>query len=258
MRTSLQLLTWNRGEMVVSTLRHNLANAGLPIDEVVWCDNGSTDDDGEVMAKGVEELKKEYGFDLTVILNFKNLGVAKGYNRAAVLTTGDFIAITGCDCLMPDGWLSDMMKVMDADPTAAIVSIYTQPIEKVAERKRGAPYCIGKLEIIPALPFGRRLYRRSLLQATGFLREDFGLYGYEDCEWGERVLRVCAEHGWKSLAITNRIAGHLGTEGNNKFDGKDVKEYHDFKAKEVADPKKLELLKKCGDEKYPLYNPFPC
>lgn len=247
MKISLVVLTFNRAETVAKAMRHNFANAGAPIDEFIWVDNGSTDHTHDVMTSFEPDIS---------VLHSKNLGVAKGYNHGYVLATGDWIVITGCDMLMPDNWLLTMKEYIEKIPDTGIACMYSQPIEKVPERIRGDRMSINGLELIPALPFGRRIVRRDLFKDIGYLREDFGLYGWEDVEWGERALRVCYEKGLRSYTIPNQVAEHLGTEGVKMHDGKDPEEYHAFKRAEVQDPKKQEVMNRCRAEGFKYYTPF--
>ncbi len=89
---------------------------------------------------------------------------------------------------------------------------------------------------------------RKLLNEAGYLREDFGLYGYEDMEWGHRAYKVCQENDWKSFVIPGQIPRDVGML--------DPAEYTKAKAEEVKDPKKEELFRKCASENWPYYNPF--
>jgi glycosyltransferase involved in cell wall biosynthesis len=193
--------------------------------------------------------------DISVI-HKENFGVAKGYNHGYVLATGDWIVITGCDMLMPENWLVTMKEYLEKVPQTGIACMYSQPMDKVPERIRGERTIVNGMDLWPALPFGRRIVRRDLFKDIGYLREDFGLYGWEDVEWGERALRICKEKDLMCYAIPDKVAEHLGTEGVKMADGKDPADYHAFKRAEVHDPKKIELMNRCRAEGYQYYNPF--
>lgn len=248
MKISLVVLTYNRAETVERAMKHNFEKAGRKIDEFVWVDNGSHD--------GVRDVMKAFDPDVS-ILHKENLGVAHGYNRGYALATGDYVVITGCDMLMPDNWLATMVEYIEKIPNTGVACMYSQPIHKVPERIRGLETTIAGLRVQPALPFGRRILRRDLLIGKiGYLREDFGLYGWEDVEWGERALRVCEKEGLLCYAIPEQIAEHLGTEGVRMHDGKDPADYHAFKQNEVRDPHKQEIMGKARGAGYPYFNSF--
>ena len=251
-KISLVVLTYNRAAIVQKAMYHNLANAGRPIDELVWIDNGSTD--------GTRLVMQAFEPAVTV-LHKENLGVAKGYNRGYALASGEYVVLTGCDMLMPENWLLTFERYLDAIPNTGVACMFSQPIEKVRERIKGAACNVNGLPIQPALPIGRRIVRRELLvNQIGYLREDFGLYGWEDVEWAERAHKVCRELGLLTYSIPNQVPEHLWLD----FDLSDISKpvvgpdagYQQFKVREVADPSKQTLMEECRRRGYSYYNPF--
>jgi GT2 family glycosyltransferase len=190
-----------------------------------------------------------------------NLGVAVGYNTAMFQATQELIVITGCDMLMPKNWLRTFKQYHEEIENTGIACMYSKPLLQVPERARPS---IGfwerkrcnDLEYIPAMPIERRAFKKSLLEKIGYLREDFGLYGWEDVEWSHRAERVCKELNLLTYVIPDMKPKHLGTEGADPFDGQDSPEYHAFKLKEASCPKKQALMKWCRENNYPYYNPY--
>lgn len=249
MKISWVILTFNRKDTVEKSVAYNMLNAGYQWDEMVWVDNGSKDGTVEMM-RGLEP-------DVCV-LHKENLGVGPGYNRGMAMATGDYIVITGCDMMMPKDWLRTFKEYMAKIPQTGVACMYSVPIEKVPERYRGSrevEYLNG-LPLIHAMPMERRIFSRKLLHRAGYLREDLGLYGWEDVEWGERVERVTKEHRQINYVIPGMIAEHLGTEGISKWDAKDPKEYHAFKQEESRQQWKQNILDKCRNSNWPYYNPY--
>lgn len=254
MKVSWLVLTYNRAEKVQRAITHNMRTAGRKWHELVWVDNGSID--------GVRSVMQAAKPDVSV-LHATNLGVAAGYNRAMALATGTHMVITGCDMLMPECWLDTMCRYFEAIPETGVACMYSGPLSWVPERARkggGDGKWLreerGGLPIVHAMPIGRRMFSRELLRSTGYLREDFGLYGWEDCEWGHRAERVCDEKKLLYYVIPDQIAEHLGTEGVIGFDGKDEREYHAFKQAETKDPKKQEVMSRCRAQNWPYYTPY--
>lgn len=251
MKVSLVLLTMNRAAVVARAYAHNLSSAGADVDEVVWVDNGSTDEQGLVMSRAIRGVREPD----VVVLNRKNLGVARGYNRGYALATGDYVVITGCDMLMPDQWLATMLAYQEE--LNGITCIYSRPFSDVPERMEGPPAVAPSgASYQPAMPIGRRLLRRDLFLDIGYFREDFGLYGWEDVEWGHRASKVCKEKGLPTYAIPGMVAEHLGTEGVLGHDGKDDAAYHAFKRMEALNPKKQDVLRRAREDGYPHFNPY--
>jgi glycosyltransferase involved in cell wall biosynthesis len=209
------LLTYNRLEITKQSVQHNLKNAGREIDEIIWVDNGSVD---------------TYYIDADVtIINKKNLGVAKGYNRGFAMAAGDYIIITGSDTLMPDNWANIFLE----NAVNGIACMTSKNIEKHDA-------------------VGPKIIDKRVFTMAGYIREDFGLYGYDDVEWGLRVQKEMECIGFKC------DFEHLGTEAIAPWseDSLESKEYHKFKRDEIASSRKWNLLKKCKEEGYKYYNPY--
>lgn len=248
MKISWVVLTYNRGDTVKKAISHNMANAGSEWHEMVWVDNGSTDHVRELMAEFRPEVS---------ILHKTNLGVAKGYNAGMIMSRGDYIVITGCDVLMPDNWLAMFKEYVTQIPNTGVCAMYTGPLSECQERIRGERYEIGGLPIVPAMPIGRRIFRRELLADFGYFHEGFGLYGWDDVPWAYRAEKICQEKNLLCYVIPDKFGEHLGTEGINQYDGRDQSEYHRFKAREVANPEKHKLLSQLAEQRWPKFTPYP-
>lgn len=251
---SWALLTFNRAGIVEQAVPYCLQQAGYPIKDLVWVDNGSEPAERAAIASSIDAHFE--GIPTTKVLNPFNLGVDKGYNRAIALCSSPWIVITGCDRKMPTNWLKKMVDIVTLDPSIMCVSIYAHHIDKLPERKRGHRFTVGDINLHHAMPFGARMFHRELLEHAGYFREDFGLYGWSDVEYAERVMRVCDENQWKYVALVDDIAHHMGDEGCNEYNGMDPHEYWQFKQKEVKDPEKQKKLQWCRDNRWPYFNPF--
>jgi GT2 family glycosyltransferase len=247
MKISWIILTHNRFDTVRRSFHHNYINSGHPVDEIIWCDNGSNQDKNDMPLPLKEADVK--------IFNKENLGVAKGYNRAISMSTGTHIVITGCDRLMPENWLKTWVEHFKDIPKTGVISCYSYPLKEVPERG-GLLYFMNDKPVNEVIPMEAKIFSRQLHNTIGYLREDFGLYGWEDVEWGYRAHRVTNELGLTNYIVNGMISKHLGSEGVKNWNGEDSKEYHEFKKKESQDPKKKELLEKCKKENWPYYNPY--
>jgi GT2 family glycosyltransferase len=239
MRISWIMLTYNRADFVAQTMAHNIANSGSHIDELIWVDNGSTDH--------VRDVMFSYQPDVCV-LNKSNLGVSKGTNRGFTVATGDYVLLTGPDMLLPDNWLATFRTYLTGITNTGVACFFHQDPNLTFDET-----CeVNGLRFHPCSPWSalRIVSRELLIKKIGYLREDFGLYGWEDVEWGKRALRVCKENHLLTYAIAGQRAEHLGTPR------KDPGEYRAFKTREVSERWKHELLRQCKTENYPYYNPY--
>lgn len=247
MKISWIVLTYNRVKTVRKAITHNVERSGRKWDELIWCDNASTD--------GVRDFMRELSPDVS-ILNKENLGVAKGYNRAMALATGTHIVITGCDVIMPQNWLAKFAEGFEKISNLGVMSMYSERIEVTPERIRGDAFELHGMKLRPAMPIGRRMFRRDLLQTAGYFHEGFGLYGWEDVAWGHTAEKACRILDLVCYNLGDEICQHLGTEGNVGYDHKDEHEYWRWKKEQVNDPEKTELMKKLSSENWPGFFPY--
>lgn len=129
---SVAMCTYNGERFLREQLASIAAQTRLP-DEMVVCDDGSSDATPEIVA----EFGKTVSFPVRFFRNPKNLGSTKNFEQAIGLCTGDLIAL----CDQDDIWLPEKLarqaEMMERDPTlggvfadAEIVDDKSQPIGK--------------------------------------------------------------------------------------------------------------------------------
>jgi glycosyltransferase involved in cell wall biosynthesis len=243
MKLSQIILTFNRKQTVERVVDENIARAESKVDELIWCDNGSTD--------GIRDIIPKYNPDV-VILNRDNLGSSKGYNRAIAMTTGDYILHLGCDILFQQGWLRTIREHLEKIPNTGMITI---PCEGVSldESIQGSVKIVNGCKIQPIMcPTGVHVISRKLWKKCGYYDESFGLYGNEDCEWIERARRDCPALGLMSYWIVGFCGVHQLDSVSFKVGDKD---YWDFKVCEARNHGKNRMceLSKKG---FPYFNPY--
>ena len=116
MKISIAMCTYNGAEFLSAQLESILDQTRLP-DEIVICDDCSTDDTPNILKK----FATESPVPITVHINDQNLGSVKNFERAISLCTGDVIALSDQD----DVWRSDKLAlfetVLNNSPSAGIV-----------------------------------------------------------------------------------------------------------------------------------------
>ena len=116
MKVSVALCTYN-GERFLKTQLESILNQTKSVDEIVICDDGSTDATTEI----VEEFIKQYPTIIKFHINASNLKVNKNFEKAITLTTGDYI------------FLSDQDDIWNPEKVEKIIAIFenNQKIEGV-------------------------------------------------------------------------------------------------------------------------------
>lgn len=241
---SLVILTWNRRASVEHTLVRNLLTAAYPIHEIIHVDNGSLPGFCDWF---------EQRFKPSVQIRHKtNRGVAVGYNRGMALANGSHVVITGMDRIMPDRWLAEWVQALQLIPQTGVISCY------INKPGIGFDYPTANINGIPIKqchPMHARIHSKEFLFQTGFWREDFGLYGYEDAEWADRANKVARENNLINYMLPELGRAELLTceDFETKVNGE---VYWDFKQKLHSDPRRRGLMRWCKENGSPYYNPF--
>ena len=117
MKLSIAMASYNGGRFIREQLQ-SFADQSRPPDEVVICDDGSTDATADIVA----EFAAGAGFEIRFHRNPERLGYARNFERAILLCRGDIIFLSDQD----DVWLPDKLAkvaaVFEVDPAAQVVA----------------------------------------------------------------------------------------------------------------------------------------
>jgi len=108
MKISVAMCTYNGSAYLAEQLESIAAQTRLP-DELVVCDDRSTDATSEIVRSFAEKVS----FPVHFIVNEKNLGVTRNFEKAISLCTGDVIALTDQD----DVWMHEKLAVFEREFT---------------------------------------------------------------------------------------------------------------------------------------------
>lgn len=117
-RLSLCIPTYNRAQFVEGAVLSGLREAALQTVgsvEVLVCDNASTDETPEVLAR----IQMEYP-ELRVVRNPENLGFDLNYLKCVEEARGEYLWILGDDDLWMPGSLAKMLHELDAGADACL------------------------------------------------------------------------------------------------------------------------------------------
>jgi glycosyltransferase involved in cell wall biosynthesis len=105
MKISVAMCTYNGARFLPAQLE-SIATQNRRPDEIVICDDGSTDETQFV----IKEFAEKSSLPVVVHTNPQNLGSVKNFERAIELCTGDVIALSDQD----DVWREDKLKLIEA------------------------------------------------------------------------------------------------------------------------------------------------
>ena len=106
MKISIALCTYNGSKYLIDQLE-SLKNQTLKADELIVCDDCSTDDTIEILKKYKDIL------NIKLFINDSNLGVTKNFEKAISLCSGDIIFLCDQDDIWESKKIEKMSKIFD-------------------------------------------------------------------------------------------------------------------------------------------------
>ncbi|MDA8179770.1 MAG: glycosyltransferase family 2 protein [Deltaproteobacteria bacterium] len=116
LKLSVALCSYN-GEKFLHPQLRSIAEQTRPPDELVVCDDRSTDATGSIL----EEFSKEATFPVRIEVNSSNLGSTRNFEKAISLCSGDVIALCDQDDVWAAPKLARLMEALDADSRLDVV-----------------------------------------------------------------------------------------------------------------------------------------
>jgi len=236
-KVSIIILNWNGLEDTIECLE-SLKKINYPNYEVIVVDNGSEGND----AQALEEKFDNY---IHLIKNDRNYGYAGGANigmRYALNNSNpDYLLLLDNDAVVDPEFLTEMVKVAEADPTIGIagakVYYYDEPDrlhflggkidmgkeiiavtsglikEKILVRKEIDSGQYDLIKEVEGIVFWCVLLKRESVESIGFLDERY-FFGWSDLDYGIRA----REAGFKTVYIPTAKVWHKFRSGD-KTDG---------------------------------------
>ena len=206
---SILLLSWDRYDLLVKTLNHNLSVINYPY-ELLICDQGSKD------KKVLDFLETKESMYFRK--NSKNEGIGKSFNQLYLRSHGKYIALMSNDILWPANWGSTMVEWLEKVPNAGLCAFeWWNWLMPPLKKKFG--YEAYWLAADKNRVYGPMMFKRYVVEQVGLAPESFGPYG-EDFDFNERVNRA----GFNSFYIPGVKAQHLGDDVGEQTEYRKMKD----------------------------------
>jgi glycosyltransferase involved in cell wall biosynthesis len=114
MKISVALCTYNGTSYITKQLDSILSIKEPPIDEIVICDDNSTDNTLEIL----NNYRSSYPSIFSIYVNAHNLGSTKNFEKAISLCTGDVIFLADQDDLWKEDKVRKTLAIFDLNPPA--------------------------------------------------------------------------------------------------------------------------------------------
>ena len=139
-KVSVAMCTFNGARFVEAQLESILAQSRVP-DEIILCDDGSTDGTIDVATK----VAQKYPHKIRIIRNERRLRFCRNFESAVRLATGDIVFLSDQDDVWFPDKVASMLRLFVEDPHMVLVysdAILTneelQPTGTVFERRKDA------------------------------------------------------------------------------------------------------------------------
>ncbi len=177
MRVSVAVPAYNEESVLADCLK-SLKAQTVPC-EVVVCDNNSTDRTYEIARKYADRVIRE-----------KKQGVAHAFNAASRAATGELIAFTGADCIVPKDWIEKFLPFFD---DRCVIACFGPVHSTGRSYRRALKYysifhrVIVKLKITWGISDANMIMRKSVLEHVGYFDPDVQMM--EDSHLIRRIRR---------------------------------------------------------------------
>jgi len=222
MRVSVIIVNWNGLKHLPDCLE-SLARQSFRDFEVVLVDNGSSDG-------SLSYLRESHPWVKLVPLP-ENRGFAGGNNAGLREAKGEYLVTLNNDTKVEAGFLAELVAVADAHPRAGMVGArilsFSEPelidslgialcrdaMSRGAYRgRRFSGLDLGPVEEILLPSACAALYRREMLEETGFFDQEFFAY-CEDTDLGLRGRLA----GWQALLARDAVVYHKYSATSGSF-----------------------------------------
>ena len=219
----ITLLSWNFSSMTIDCLKTLKAKTNAIPYRLIWVDNGSTQENFELIKKTVETLTTgKTACTGYKIFRFKeNQFYAKGTNKGIELSDSRYIVTLSNDVTVTKNWLKKLIMIMDANPEIGLLSPLTdnigsncprasmaipahnllrpdEPYEQVNKLPSKFAYCDSNVSMFCAI------LRRKMVNEIGMMDERFNCYGNDD-DYNDRIRQTT----WKSAVALNCFVYHV-------------------------------------------------
>lgn len=233
-KVSVIVLTYNNLKLNRYCIDSILKNTAYPNYELIILDNRSTDGTVEYL----RELDARKDPRVRVVLNPENSGFAGGNNKAIQISDGKYVVLLNNDTVVTRGWLTALVKHMEADPKCGMVGAVTNSIgneQMIAVQYRnlkelsafayaytrqhmGEKYCD-----IDRVPLFCTMIRKDMMEQHGLLDDGYRVGMFEDDDYAMLVKKA----GYHFFAAEDCFIHHVNNASFKKLHPQEYKKIFD-------------------------------
>jgi len=217
-RCDIIIPVWNNEGVTADCVESIKRNTAFPY-RLVLVDNAS-----DAGTRGyLDKLCASEKGRAVLIRNGENLGFVKAVNKGMRFSDAAYVAVMNNDTVAADGWLGEMIKVLESDPAAGLVNPSTNgpdkpsgiaDIEKEAASLKGLS---GRSRLAYKCSFFACVMRREIPEKIGYLDEGYGMGYFDDADYSKRVQAA----GYKTVTALAAYVYHAESASFERLGGKE-------------------------------------
>ena len=189
MKCDIIIPVWNQLEVTKDCVASIIKHTDYPY-RLIIIDN-SSDRPTEEYLKG---LKDKNGLEIRLIRNEKNLGFVKAVNQGIKESTGPYLCIMNNDTIATEGWLKELIDIMDAYPDIGLLNPSSNtsgqfPPEgsSIDEYAASLKPLKGKTQELYTCRGFCMVARRSVIEKLGLLDEVYHIGYFDDTDYCKKA-----------------------------------------------------------------------
>lgn len=247
---SVAMATYN-GEKYIKKQLESIYNQTKKADEVIICDDMSTDDTVKIVQKFINDnnLKKSW----KIIVNDKNLGYIKNFIKAISLTKGDYIFLSDQDDIFYLNKFEVMVEILKKNPKCILLNGDFENIDENGKKIKSVRTCsrYKRKTGLKKIDFRNWLYQSSFpgfsMCFKSVIREKLIDINLDYCYGHDQLIGLLAISEDGNYITNNILSGYRihfdnTTGGKNIMNNYSISKRIEVKKKEFFEYEKLRNL----------------
>jgi GT2 family glycosyltransferase len=190
-RCDIIIPVWNQLDVTRACVDSIVSHTAYP-HRLIVIDNAS----GDETADYLDSLKLDKRLDMLLIRNARNLGFVRAVNQGIGSSDAPYLCIMNNDTVATDGWLDEMVRVMESDPGLGLVNPSSNTSGQfpgnmtVDEYARTLAPLAGKVQELYTCRGFCMLVKREVIDRVGLLDEIYHIGYFDDTDYCKRAQRL--------------------------------------------------------------------
>lgn len=191
MSCDIIIAVWNELEATKNCLERVIKHTDFTY-RLIIIDNGSEIE----TAKYLDNLKEKVK-DLLLVRNKENLGYVQAINQGFKLSNAEYVCLLNNDTLVTDGWLNEMIKILEENPSVGIVNPSSNTLAQALPDGETPESYAKKLKVSTGQwgELGQcsgfcMLIKRDVIEKIGIFDEAYEVGYFEESDYCRKVQKL--------------------------------------------------------------------